>query len=437
MDEFSNDELTPMSDHDLPNSVSLLKTRRYAAYWVASLLSNMGTWMQQVAQPWVILSLSHSSFLVGLDGFALNSPAWVFTLWGGVLADRANRKRIILICQSIQFACVLLLLTLLIADLLQTWMIIVTSFIVGATDSLSMPAFQSIIPSIVEKKEISKAVAFNSVQFNLSRLLGPALAGLIIAKYGAKACFGANAFSYVPFFISLYWIYPKSGIQLKKKVAKPAEGEKLNSPISVWRELKKVFREPNVRVPLASVFITSLFASPLMVFCSVLVKDMFHAEVSQFGGSMAALGLGGLLGAVALYFVSRTRLDRRRTAAWVALSLGFVVVAGALNKNYLALNVIMVVLGTGLTFSNISSSSYLQESAVDETRGKMASLFQFSMQSGLAMGGLLTGLTVSLFGISMALVLNGLIAVVLQALIIHADRGRPPVVQRPDRPRVE
>ncbi len=162
---------------------SFLKTRLYALYWMSSLLSNIGTWMQQVAEPWVVLSLSNSPFWVGLDSFAMNAPSLIFTLFGGILADRFDRKKIVLLFQTIQWLCILIMLTLLILGWLKVWMIVLISFLIGLTDSLSMPSFQTIIPSIVDEKEIPKALSLNSTQFNLSRILGPAIAGVVIAKY--------------------------------------------------------------------------------------------------------------------------------------------------------------------------------------------------------------------------------------------------------------
>ncbi|MGZ3726700.1 MAG: MFS transporter, partial [Pseudobdellovibrio sp.] len=127
----------------------LLRSKKYVLYWVSSLLSNIGTWMQQVAQPWVILSITQSSFYVGLDNFVMNAPSWIFTLWGGVIADRFDRKKIVLVCQTVQFFCVLFLLLALVTNHMQIWLILVSSFLIGMTDSLSMPAFMSIIPSLV------------------------------------------------------------------------------------------------------------------------------------------------------------------------------------------------------------------------------------------------------------------------------------------------
>jgi len=312
--------------------------------------------MQQVAQPWVILSMTQSSFLVGLDSFALNSPGWIFTLLGGSLADRRDRKKIILICQSIQFVCILIMLALLIAHRLQIWMIISFSFLIGTTDSLSMPSFQSIIPSLVSKKEIPRAITLNATQYNVSRILGPAIAGVIMASFGAVACFGANAFSYLPFFIALFWIYPKPKVILPK------------------------------------------------------------------GGSIAALGLGGLFGAGSSFFLFKMKLSRSRLATGVAILLGVTLILISLNRSLVLLNVLMVAAGVCMTLSSISAGSYLQETASNLSRGKMVSLSQLAMQLGISAGGLLTGLLATHFGVATAFLINGSGAIVLQSFILTLNR---------------
>ena len=390
---------------------NLLKSRKYVLFWLSSLFSNIGTWMQQVAQPWVVLSLSHSSFWVGLDSFAMNAPGWIFTLWGGVLADRKDRRAIIFLFQGIQFLCVVALVGLLVLGWLKVWMIVLISFLVGLTDSLSMPSFQSIIPSLVKSEDIPKAVSFNSAQFNLSRVLGPAIAGIVIARFGAVACFGANAVSYIPFFLSLYWIYPRGIKQFQKE--SPA-----TQPFSQMSEYKKFLLNREIRTPLMIVLATTLFSGSLITFCPVIIKDIFHSEVGDFGWAMAAFGVGGLLGAGVSLLPPPKSLKRDKLANFTAIFLAFTVVAIALNRSLPLLMVLLVLAGTALTVSNVSANSFLQQIAGNHSRGRMASLFQLAIHGGISIGALVTGFTVTKMGISNALILNGTIAVAIQAWIL-------------------
>ncbi len=392
-------------------SVNLLKTKRYILFWISSLFSNMGTWMQQIAEPWLVLSISQSALWVGLDSFALNAPGWIFTLWGGVLADRKDRKRIILFFQGAQWLCVLALVILLLVGWLKVWMIVVISFFVGLTDSLSMPSFQSIIPSLVSSKDIPRAVAFNSAQFNLSRVIGPAVAGIVIARYGVVACFGANAISYLPFFLSVYWIYPKGVVKTEKN--SPA-----TQPVSHILEYKKILKLREVRLPLFTILVTSLFCAPLITFAPVIIKDVFHSGVGGFGWAMAAFGVGGILGAGTSLIPLPELFKRDKLSMISAVLLSFIIICVAYNRSEFFLILLLIFSGALLTVANVSANSFLQQTAGSHSLGRMASLYQLALHGGVSIGALMTGFTVNQLGISNALMLNGSAAVVLQILIL-------------------
>ena len=390
-------------------SKSFFRSSRYILFWLSSLFSNIGTWMQQVAQPWVILSLTNSAFWVGLDSFAMNAPGWVFTLLGGILADRFDRKKTILFFQTIQFLCVIAMIILLIAGWLKIWIIVVISFLIGLTDSLSMPSFQSIIPSIVDKKDIHHAITLNSTQFNLSRILGPAIAGVIIVKYGAVACFSANAISYIPFFLSLYFIYPKGKLKQEPTEAKP---------IQQLKEFRNLLLNPEVRLPLMTTLFTGIFCAPIIAFCAVLIKNGFHKEVETYGGSMAALGIGGLIGAAISLIPLPKSFKLNKVASVASILLGIIILLVSLNQSFMMLIFLLILAGAGLTASNISVNSFLQENTTNNFRGRIVSLFQLALSGGISIGALLTGFNVSQFNISIAFFINGVLAILIQSFIL-------------------
>ncbi|MFI5300034.1 MAG: MFS transporter [Polyangiales bacterium] len=143
----------------LGESLTLLRSRRFGTFWFASFLSNIGTWAQQVAEPWLLLSMGASSFVVGLDSFAMNAPVWVLTLVGGVMADRVDRRRVIALFQSIQMLCPALVVVTLLTHSVRVWVMIAAALVVGVTDALSMPSFQSIVPTIVKREEIGRGIS--------------------------------------------------------------------------------------------------------------------------------------------------------------------------------------------------------------------------------------------------------------------------------------
>lgn len=396
----------------LRESLVLLRTRRFGTFWFASLLSNIGTWAQQIAQPWLLLSLGASPFLLGLDEFAMDAPVWLLTLLGGLLADRGDRRRIITLFQSIQMLCPVLVAVLLLVGVLRPWMVIVLSLIIGVTDALSMPSFQTIVPSIVERGQIASGLALNSTQFNLSRVLGPAVAGGLITGMGIIACYVVSAASYLPFIFIALWMLPPRMVS-----AVPAP-EDANTVRNLFSGLFGIALEPRLRGALSTVLATSILCGPLITFCPVLVSAGFNGSVAQFSVAIGAFGLGGLLGAAGLLSIG-PHVDRRRLTTWMAAAYGLIVILAALTPWLWSLPILLVLAGISMSVSNTSANTVLLTIAEQRRYGQVVSLYMLAMRGGLALGGLLTGLSMSLLGVRHALFLNGLLA-----LIVHLAIGR-------------
>jgi predicted MFS family arabinose efflux permease len=397
----------PSSLETFRQSLALLATRRFGTFWFASLLSSIGTWAQQVAEPWLLLTLGASSFLIGLDSFAATTPMWLLTLVGGALADRRDRRHVIAFFQSIQMLCPIAIVVLLITGRIQPWMIIALSVIVGVTDALSMPSFQSIVPSIVRREEIASGLALNSTQFNLSRIVGPSIAGVLMASLGAMTCFLVSAASYVPFIGVALWILPR--------------GRPIASDIGPvrprpWAGIGDLLGQPLLRGALLTVLTTSVFCAPLITFSPVLVRDVFHGSAARFSATVAAFGIGGLLGAAALLGVG-AQVDRRRLSAACAIGYGLVLVLTALDPWYGGLPCLFVLAGAVMTVSNTSANTLLQSAARPHLLGQTVSLYMLAINGGVSVGAVLTGTTVSLFGVQHALLINGLTAMGLQAAV--------------------
>lgn len=396
-----------MVANNFRDSMRLLYSRRFGTFWFACLLSNIGTWVQQVAQPWLLLSLGASTFLIGLDSFALGAPGWLLTLLGGMLADRADRRRVIAQFQSIQMLCPLLIVILLLAGKINPWIIIALSLVVGVTDALSMPSFQSIVPSIVARNQLSAGLALNSTQFNLSRILGPAIAGILLAGIGAVGCFAISAASYVPFIVVALWILPKQAATLKLKRGDGRE---------MLRHSRKIVGMPYLRGAFLTVFLSSLLCAQLLTFSPILVKNAFHGNAGDFSASVTAFGIGGLAGAIALLFVDAKR-DRRGLCAGFACFYGLVLILSAVNPWLWGLPGLLACAGVAMSISNISANTLLQANIPAHLRGQTVSLFMLAMRGGLSIGGLLTGFSASLLGVKDALLLDGVLAIVLQGIV--------------------
>ncbi len=389
-------------------SLSLLGTRRFGTFWFASLLSSIGTWAQQVAQPWLLLTLGASPFLIGLDSFASNAPVLLLTLVGGALADRSDRRRVITVFQSIQMLCPAIIVVLLLMGIVKPWMIIALSVVVGVTDALSMPSFQSIVPSIVKREQIASGLALNSTQFNLSRILGPSIAGVLMSSVGATACFVVSAVSYVPFIGVALWILPRFTPNPPKAAA----------PIrpSALAGIRDVLRERHIRGALLTVLTTGVLCAPLMTFIPVLVRDVFQGGAGRFSMAVASFGVGGILGAAGLLAVSPS-VDRRRISSGLALLYGVVLILSAINPWFWALPILLVFAGASMTVSNTAANSLLQATSNPRLLGQTVSLYMLALRGGMSLGALATGGAVSLFGVRHALLMSGVLAVCLQLAI--------------------
>jgi len=366
--------------------------------------------MQSVAEPWLILSIGGSSFLLGLDAFATNAPFWILVLVGGFLADRSDRTVIIYLFQGIQMLCPVLIVAFVAAGWIKVWMIIAISLIVGVTDALSTPAFSSLIPSMVGGEELRTALALNSMQFNLSRVLGPAIAGLIMVKYGFIWCFGANAASYIPFFLSIHWLRPP-----RTNAVRQSGGLSFSSALD---DLRAIVKGRSAGWVLLSVFCTAFFCGPLITFSPVIVKAVLHANVAQFGGVLTAFGTGGLLGPF-LILLTMQRLDPMKMSLTAASVYGLLLVGASLVGSIWQLAGLLVAAGMLLTVANTSANTFLQSQATDQNRGQTASLFMLAMRGGLSLGNLATGTVIAASSISFALLVNGILAVGLQVLIFR------------------
>ncbi|MDB5806318.1 MAG: transporter [Betaproteobacteria bacterium] len=399
-----------MSNTALADSLRLLRTRRFGTFWFASLLSNIGTWAQQVAQPWLLLSIGASSFLVGVDAFALGAPVWLLTLAGGVLADRADRRRVIAGFQSVQMLCPAAIVLLLLFGHVTPALVIALSLVVGITDALSMPSFQSIVPSIVEHEQIPAGLALNSTQFNLSRILGPALAGVLIAGIGVVGCFALSAASYIPFIAVALWILPR-------RSASHAEAMPFDRH-HPFAGIPEVLRDRGLRGALATVLATGLMCGPLITFVPVIVRDVLHGDASHFSAAVGAFGIGGLIGA-ALFLGATPGRDLRRISSRAAVLYGAVLILIALNPWFWGLTALLVGAGMSMNMSNTAANSFLQNAATAQLRGRTVSLFMLASRGGVSVGSLLTGAMMHWLGAGHALLINGVLAVAAQLAIGH------------------
>ncbi len=348
----------------------------------------------------------------------MGAPVLALTLVGGVLADKADRRRVIALFQSIQMLCPALIVFLLWKGTIAAWIIVVLSLIVGITDALSMPSFQSIVPSIVEPKQLPAGIALNATQFNLSRILGPVVAGALMASSGAMGAFIVSAVSYVPFILVALWVLPRSPPVLPRQ-------ERFDRH-TLFEALRKIARDPNLRGSLLTVFVTSTFCAPLLTFAPLLVTLGFKGNVAHFSVVIAAFGAGGLAGAVALLAVDPEH-DRRSIGSSLALVYAGVLMLIAFAPWFWAVPVLFVLAGIAMTAGNSSFNALILAAAPAAIRGQSISFFMLAVRGGVSLGALLTGVAISFIGIRGAFLVNGSLAFVALFLVQSNWRRAPPV----------
>jgi MFS family permease len=396
------DPLTPPLDPEVvPSSGSeslfsrtfqAFRYRDYRLLWFGAFTSTTGTWMQQVAEAWVVLSLTGSPFYLGLTSFLGQLPIILFTLVGGVIADRIDRRKLLLGSQYVQMGTALTLTLLIFFDWIQIWHFLVLVFVVGTAQAFGGPAYQALIPGLVEKKDLSNAIALNSIQFNLARVFGPVLAGTVLALVGPALCFGINGLSFVAVIISLYLI--RATFQPQKTDESVMEG--MRTGLTFVRERPAIWQLSVLG------FITTFCGVPVLTLLPVYARDVFGMGSTGYSIMMTFSGIGSVTGAL-LFAGLGKKEGRGKLTLQVQLGMALVVMIFALSRN-LILSCVALFLGGFCLMTLIASiSSLVQMAITDEVRGRVMSVFMLAFRGGMPLGSLSAGVLASQFSPTLAL----------------------------------
>jgi len=379
--------------------------------WIGACTSSIGTWMQIVAQGWLIYRLSHSAFLLALDQFLGGIPIFLFSLIGGVVADRVERRRILLGSQYVQMASAGLLTLLVYTGHVQVWEILCLSFVSGFAQAFGGPAYQALIPTLVEKEDMPNAIALNSIQFNVAVMVGPALAGQALAKFGETSCFGLNALSFLAPIISLSMITARFFPQ------KTTE----SMFTSLKEGLKFVRSQHSMEALIILAFCMTGLSMPMRTYIPVFVKDIFHRGPETYGNLLALMGVGSICGS--LLIAGLGNIKRKGVIALAALAfLGIGISGFALSRSLPFSGVMMVLAGASMmaVFANVNS--LVQLITTNEMRGRVMSVYNFAFRGGMPMGNLLSGWLVPMFTAPVVLRVNGMLLVALALYFLLIQR---------------
>ncbi len=379
--------------------------------WFGACTSSIGTWMQKVAQSWLVLELSQSPFLLGVDAFLGEIPILMFSLVGGVVADRMDRRRLLVLSQLLQLSCAFLLAALISFGMVKIWHVLTLSFVVGLAQAFGGPAYQALIPTLVKSEDLPNAIALNSIQFNLARVIGPAIGGLVFTKFGYVWCFSLNGVSYIAVIVSLLLL-------TNKYIPKPPVGSMLDS---MKEGIGFIRKQGAMEALIVLAFTMTFLGVPLLTFLPVVAKEVFHRGPEVFTQLLSTSGAGAICGALIVAALGNVR-NKGMIALIMLTVLGLGMTAFALSKSLLASFVILFFTGAALIAVFAMISSLVQLITGDEMRGRVMSVYNVAFRGGMPLGNLTTGYFVPIFSAPVVLAVNGVLLFLLGVYYLAAQR---------------
>jgi len=392
-----------------------LTYRDFRLLWLGALTSSIGTWMQKVAQAWLLVTLtgSASAFFLGLDAFLGELPILLFTIIGGVVADRQNRRHLLLVSQCVQMATAFTLAVLVFANVVQVWHILALSVITGFAQAFGGPAYQSLIPSLVAKDHLPNAIALNSIQFNLARVIGPVVAGAALAHFGMVACFGLNGVSFL-FVIAAI-------LALHVTYLRPTHGERMSDQLKSG--LRYVQRQPQLLTLMLLGFTAAFLGIPLLTFLPVIAKDVFQQDVGLYARLMTFSGAGAVLGALVVAWVGRHQ-HMGRMLLIVQIAFGLTMFGFSYSRVVWLSAGLLFVAGAMLVMCFSLATSLVQLLAPTELRGRVVSIYMVAFRGGSPLGGLVSGYLVTVLGSApLVLAINGIVLVLVATIFLLRGHG--------------
>jgi MFS family permease len=392
------------------NSTSKFKTafrslqyRNYRLFFAGQGISLIGTWMQRIAMPWLVYNLTGSVFLLGVVSFSGQIPTFILTPLAGVITDRWSKYRVILLANVLSLIQAFILAILCLTGTVQLWEIIVLAVGLGIVNAFEVPARQSFVVDMVEKKEdLGNAIALNSLIFNGARIIGPSIAGIILASSSEGICFMINAVSYIFVIISLLMMD-----KLQKPVTKTAE--------HVIKELidglRYTFGYSPIKHLIILLTVSSLLGMSYSVLMPVFTKEILHGGSHTYGFLMGAAGVGALMGAI--YLASRESVIKLgRIVPFSAMLFGLSLIALSFSRNFPVSLILMLFIGLGMMMQTAASNTILQTITDDDKRGRVMGFYSMAIMGTAPFGSLMAGALAKCAGVPLTILFVGAATVI-------------------------
>jgi predicted MFS family arabinose efflux permease len=390
-----------------------LTYRDFRVLWIGAFTSSIGTWMQKVAQSWLVLTIAgpSSAFFLGLDSFLGEAPILLFTLVGGVVADRRDRRQLLLMSQYVQMTTAFALAALVYWDVVRIWHVLTLSVITGMAQAFGGPAHQSLVPSLVDKEHLPNAIALNSIQFNLARVIGPLIAGAALTAFGIAACFGLNGLSFLAVIAALLSLHIKHTPSGHRSMH-----EELRSGLSY------VKREPGLVGLTVLAFLTTYLGTPLLTFLPLFAQNIFGGGVGQYTRLMACAGAGAVTGALVVAWLGKFK-GMGKTVLILQFALGALVVLFAVTRLIWINAVLLFAGGVCMVMVFALLSSLVQLIAPNEMRGRVMSIYMVAFRGGMPLGSLAGGYAATLTSAPTVLTVNGVLLSLAAAWFLLKREG--------------
>ncbi|RPI49769.1 MAG: MFS transporter [Acidobacteria bacterium] len=379
--------------------------RDFRVLWFGACFSSIGTWMQSLAENWLVLSLTASAFYLGFDAFLQQLPIMLFTLIGGVVADRHDRRLTLMASQWVQLSTAAILAALVYSGAVHVWHILLLSFMTGTAQAFGGPAYQSLIPSLVGKQDLTNAIALNSIQFNVARMLGPLLAGGTLAalkRWGVAdmtalaICFGLNALSFLAVILSLMSLHIKH---------MPAARTH-----NMFGELKQGLLYVKAQRSIMALMLlgaaTTFFGIPMLTLLPVFARDVFGSGVEGYSALLAFSGAGAVTGSMVVAWLGRFR-HMGVTTLLTQICFGVIIILLALSRSLPLTYALLFVSGLTLMIVMSCITSLVQLIAPNEMRGRVMSIYLLAFRGGMPTGSLVSGYIASVSSAPAVIAING------------------------------
>lgn len=378
----------------MPNPFRTLRHRNFRLFWVGQTLSLIGTWMQTMATGWLALELSDSALLVGLVASASSLPILLFSLHGGVVADRVDKLKAVKVCQTLLALEAGILWWFVVSGHITIGWLIALAATNGLIGAFEIPARQSLVIDLVDRSEIAGAIALNSSGFNLARVVGPGIGAIVIAKAGLAACFGVNALSYIAVLVGLFMIkLPRREI-VQSRV----------SPLDGIRELLRFMRDtPSVNALMKVVTVFSVLGIPYLTLMPVVARRVLGLGAGGYGLLLACVGIGGLFGALGLAAVG-DRYSRGKLLTGASMLFATLLIAFAFSRNVWLACAVLLATGFAMIINNALCNAMLQHLVPDQMRGRLMSAYSLVVVGiSQVFGSFIAGTLAESFGVTVAI----------------------------------